>query len=208
MPDKDEIDVLLDSALASYADPGPDWGIERRVLAAVAAKNALVRARAGWWRHRLAWAIAVPVMASLVVWVAVSRMHEARPAQTQQAYQQDRVQARAINAPATTAHADSHQKEHPSGAKAHRDVVLVSARVKLCPVKTTNTRNCASTPKLDVFPSPHPLTAEEQVLVAAAHRGSKAERNALDELRAPSDAPLSIAALDVAPLASRDDGKN
>ena len=32
MPEKDDLDRLLDSALSTYADPGPESGLEERVL--------------------------------------------------------------------------------------------------------------------------------------------------------------------------------
>src|SRR5450631_1222883 len=35
MPDKDDLDLLLDSALSTYADPGPRAGLEERVLSAL-----------------------------------------------------------------------------------------------------------------------------------------------------------------------------
>ena len=72
--------------------------------------------------------------------------------------------------------------------------------------------SCASAmrvtaPKLIVFPTPQPLTAEEQTLLAAATRGSEAQRQALLESK-PVEAPLSIASLNIPPLAPPDEGKN
>jgi hypothetical protein len=44
--------------------------------------------------------------------------------------------------------------------------------------------------------------------VAAAHTDSKAEREALVAAYTPSDAPLSIADLNIPPLVALDEGKN
>jgi hypothetical protein len=61
-------------------------------------------------------------------------------------------------------------------------------------------------PKLDVFPTPQPLTPEEQVLVAAATDSSPVVQAALQTPQITGDAPLSIASLDIPPLAVSGDG--
>ncbi len=77
MPENDELDLLLDSALATYADPGPNSGLEQRVLAGLEAARRSgehhPRAFAGT-RRWLPWAIAVPVAASLLIlWLSSTR---------------------------------------------------------------------------------------------------------------------------------------
>ena len=37
MREKDDLDLLIDSALATYADPGPDSGLEDRLLVGLSA---------------------------------------------------------------------------------------------------------------------------------------------------------------------------
>lgn len=240
MGDKDEMDQLLDSALGTYADPGPDAGLEGRVLAAMAAESALVGNRSAGWRW-MGWAIAVPAVASLVVWVAIHRGPQAPPVG-----QRGEIRASAPNAPAAATLIDPHQKENLAGAKARRGVDLESARLmarpvakpllgkvfsqplEACPVTERDAparggpefipcpaahmglqlAAAPSLPKRDVFPSPQPLTAEEQVLVAAARSGSKAEREALLAAQTPSDKPLDVAALSIPPLSGSDEGKN
>ena len=54
MREKDDLDLLIDSALATYADPGPDSGLEDRVLVTLAA----VRTETPRERARLAHALA------------------------------------------------------------------------------------------------------------------------------------------------------
>ncbi len=232
MPDKDELDVLLDSALASYADPGTEVGLERRVLAALEATRCGGERRFfAKTRTWLPWAVGVPVAASLLFWMAISRLQYMPAAKTQQAYERERVQAPAIHPLATTARADSHPTVHPSGAKAHRDIAVVAARLKSCPVTerdsaariaVTSTSCMPGTrdvpgeaqvamevprPKLDVFPTPQPLTDEEQALAAAARSGFKAERDALAARSEPADTALGIAALDIPPLAVAEEAK-
>jgi hypothetical protein len=64
----DELDRLLDEALASYSSEEPRPGLERRVLKRVRAERA--PRRFGWWR----WAVAVPVLASLLALAVTHRV--------------------------------------------------------------------------------------------------------------------------------------
>jgi hypothetical protein len=227
MPDKDEFDVLLDSALATYADPGADAGLEQRVLTALAGERKAGGEHRWSWPRRLAWAIAAPVAASVLLWVGVENGRHrprvenqpARPAET------------ARGATPHTAAADTARVEmratHPAGAKAPRRLAAVAARLTSCPVTEPNanvSRGAVSIvcpgatetsprmqaaearPKLDVFPTPQPLTPEEQVLVAAATDSSPVVQAALQTPQITGDAPLSIASLDIPPLAVSGDG--
>jgi hypothetical protein len=58
----------------------------------------------------------------------------------------------------------------------------------------------APLPKLDVFPTPRPLTAEEQALAVFISHASDAERKALIESQKQFQAPISIAAIRIPPL--------
>ena len=66
----------------------------------------------------------------------------------------------------------------------------------------------APLPKLDVFPTPQPLTAEERALVAFAANAPKPELKAVVDAQPQADAPLSIAAIEIQPLDSPDQGGN
>ncbi len=58
MREKDELDSLLDAALVTYADPGPDSGLEQRILARISAENFAASAPAPR-RRWLPWGIAL-----------------------------------------------------------------------------------------------------------------------------------------------------
>jgi len=69
MPEHDEMDRLLDSALSTYATPRP--GLEERVLRSLAVtenrESANRRPRAT--RQWLLWAVAVPIAAAIVLFL-------------------------------------------------------------------------------------------------------------------------------------------
>lgn len=210
MPEKDALDLLLDSALATYADPGDNAGLEQRVLAAVAASRAEQAAAVKPRRRWLPWAIAIPVAAGLLIlWLSEKTVH-APSTQPQMAVHQDAARSEPQIAEAPK---PDHAK-HPSGAKAHRDVAAVSApfgfaqgRLKSCPDTGLHCRG-ASLPKLDVFPTPEPLTDQERTLAAVADAGPPSQREALIVSQQHADAPLSIAALNIPPLATQGEGQN
>lgn len=210
MPEKDQLDRLLDAGLATYADPGPNSGLEQRMLAALAATYAEhvtpAKPRPRW----LPWAIAIPVAAGLLIlWISIGKTVHAPSTQPQMAIRK--------SAPATEALAtktpEHGQAKLPSEPNARRNVAasapFASAQGKLMPCADTNP-HCGkrSIPKLDVFPTPTPLTDEERALLAAADTGPPSEREALIASQQRGDAPLSIAALNIPPLATSGDGKN
>ncbi len=214
MPDRDDLDTLLDSALATYADPGPDSGLEQQVLASLAAAQEPREPRrlfASTWSW-LPWAIAAPLVASLLLWIALSRIPHVPSREAEQA------QGTAAHAPITTTQPDAKHEKHPSAMKPEQAGAQRPARRKPCPFKAEGSGPCsagarevakvAPLPKLDVFPTPRPLTGEEKALVTMVYGGSKAERDAVAAPPAQSDAPLDIAALNVPPLASSGEGKN
>lgn len=216
MREKDEIDLLLDSALSTYADPGVHSGLEDRVLAAVAAaRNAGERRRFLAVRSRwLPWAIAFPVVASLVLWVVVEKMKDAPPIQTEQA------RGQSIGAPAPADRLTSSSERHPSGAEAPFKAIRHAARLKPCPFKTlsaglescpteaTDVANQAPLPKLDVFPTPEPLTPQEQALAVIVAQTPAPELQALVAAQKQDEAPFPIAATHIPPLEPPDPGTN
>lgn len=222
MPEKDELDLLLDSALATYADPGPDSGLEQRVLAGLeAARKSGERPRAfAATRRWLPWAIAVPVAAGLLIlWLSNARIVRTPATQPQSTLQANRSQ------PSSPGSISTPQQERPSGAKAPKASRIRTAPLKSCPdpepmrapgtcpatelaVSPGSQIAHAALPKLDVFPTPAPLSAEERTLVAVADAGPPPQRDALIESQKNLDTPLNIAALNIPPLAAPGEGKN
>jgi hypothetical protein len=244
MPEKDELDLLLDSALATYADPGPDSGLEQRVLAGLEAarkSGESPRAFAGT-RRWLPWAIALPLAASLLLWIAMEQFRHSPLVQQQHASQHrpsdgtnlangdskghdvsrtasggdskghdvSRTASRGdlkghdVSRTASGGDLKGHDFSRAATARKSRRALAPEGRLSA----TAQLEHPVPLPKLAIFPSPQPLTAEEQALVLAATRGSKAEREALLEPPPSLDTPLNIAALNIPPLAAPGEGKN
>lgn len=145
--ENDDLSRELDAALARYSNVSPRAGVEGRILANLRAEVARVpeRARAPgrfWWRW--GFAAAVLVIGAALAWrtakpshpVLVNRLAETQPAPTQ------------------------------ASQTANAAVETVPARVP--PMRKQNRRPIstkrAAAPKLDVFPSPQPLSEEELAL--------------------------------------------
>ncbi len=225
MPEKDELDRLVDSALATYADPGPDSGLERRVLSALAGERGLGNERSGW-ALRLPWMIAIPLAASLLLWVAISRVVHSPVTQSDGAQGEQANHAPRTQTPRGDM-ASSEQKlvqQHRSSAKASAQSRTLAARVKSCPVaapepgsegtgRSSNTcagkeqdfssgsQNAQATglPKLDVFPTPRPLSPEERALVVSV-QAPEPPRSALVKGREQDDDSVHIAAIHIPPI--------
>jgi hypothetical protein len=209
--DKDDLDLLLDSALATYADPGPDSGLEDRVLAALAAAHAETTARIQPRRWRwLPWVIAIPVAACVILlWMLVPTRVVREPTQ-QQAYRPDQAQSR-LPGEAVTLPQPALQKIHPSRAKARDHSAALMARPKPCPFEAagscvearpdasapTGAANLTALPKLDVFPTPQPLTEQEQALLSYAQQAPTAQLQALSEAQARDEDPFPIATVHI-----------
>ena len=146
--EKDELDLALDrgldAALAKYAAVEPRAGLEEGILANLRSQQTRAADRV-WWR----WSLAGALAAVLVVAVALAlrsgkSSHPVlvnRPAETQPAPAQ---------APQTAnAGAETVPARVPPMRKQNRQ-----------PIST----KLAADPKLDVFPSPRPLTEEELAL--------------------------------------------
>ena len=143
-PSDDQLDHLLDAALTKYAAVEPRPGLEERVLANLRAEQTTARAKT-WWRWGMAGALAAVLVVALALALRSGKSSHPvfvdRPAETQPSPTQAPLTA---NAGAET----------------------VPARVP--PVRKQNRQpistRLAADPKLDVFPSPRPLSEEELAL--------------------------------------------
>ncbi len=150
----DPLDPVLDAALAKYAAVEPRSGLEDRVLAHLQAERSRVPARARW-RWGLARALAAIVIVALTLaWRAGRGAHlpmANHPTPTEQT-------RRAANPPAAAAASKPlvgnipTRASHSGGAIAVRRVAPRAQAV------------AQADPKLDVFPSPQPLSEEELAL--------------------------------------------
>lgn len=143
-----ELDRALDAALAKYAAVEPRAGLEERVLANLRAEWTQVGGRA-WWRWSLAAAaVAVIVVAVALVW------RSGRPSPPVVA-----------NHPAVTT-----QGSPESGTQAANRYGNAVRPQGHRPIRRTNAHPphfaavVAASPKLDQFPSPQPLSEQEEIL--------------------------------------------
>jgi hypothetical protein len=181
MCDDNNLDQILDAALSTYADPGPDSGLDDRVLAHITAARAVPFLRPGRGatssRRWLPWAIALPVAACLLLIFFMPKDAPLHPSQAKQASPLPPLAAMRTEAP---------------------EAGTMRRKLHLQPV--ARTVQPAPLPKLDVFPTPQPPTAEEQALAAFISRASDSERKALIESQKQLQAPISIAAIRIPPL--------
>lgn len=144
-PSEDEFDRILDAALAKYASAEPRTGLEERILATLHSSEIPV-SHSAWSRWRLALALAAVLMALLI------GLRSSKP-NSEVARHQTPVQLR------------SSEAEHRLGPDV--DVHKHQALIDISAASTITIRRkpkVPKNPKLDVFPSPHPLSEQEEML--------------------------------------------
>lgn len=186
-----EFDLLLRSSLETYADPGSDSGLAERVLARVAAEGESGRtSRTIQTRRMIRWAIALPVAACLIVAIillASKPLHNSADSTNQ---------ARVAPPESTNAGSNGSTASLPAVPARHGVVSHLQRHFSHAAFTMSATR----LPKLDVFPTPKPLTPAEKALVAYVGRAPQAERESLVEDEQRMNAPLTIEALEIKPL--------
>ena len=194
MREKDDLDLLIDSALTTSADPGPDSGLEDRLLATLSpARTETPQVPSGIRRRWLPWAVALPIAVGLLfLWLLQGRDKPLPVLQPQEAH------SAAPNAIAP--HANSSTEVRPAAPHTHR--VRVTQ-----PTSPSQTAQAAPLPKLDVFPTPQPLTAEERALVEVVMQAPLPAREALVEAQSLDTVPIRIAEIRIPPLEPPDQGQ-
>ena len=203
MRDDDNLDLLLNSALATYGDPGPNSGLEERILAQrIPAQRIPARvfisaqSPHGPVRRWLPWTIALAAAACLFLIAVFSVPRRVNPpvdhASQAHGAQQPPIAANPSQSPQRLATSHSAMT---SALKPHLPHGHAAA-------------NSASLLKRDVFPTPQPLTRQEQALAVFAIHTPALELQALIEARKQDDAPVSITAIDIQPLDPPDRGGN
>ena len=141
-------DRELDAGLAKYAAVEPRAGLEERVLANLRAQQAGVAGH-GWWR----WSVAV-VLAAVVVAVVAVAWRSGKPSRPL-----------IVNHPSRSAPANEPRGKVATngGAKQHRGQVSQRAGTVH---KAQSPAVAAVNPKLDQFPSPRPLSEQEEILAS------------------------------------------
>lgn len=142
----DELDQILDAALAKYTSAEPRPGLELRILANLRSANVPSR-QPLWWRWGLRAALAA-ILVALVI-----GLRSTKPTPTVARHQM-------FVQPGST-DPELHKLEHPvdvDGRQAPIDISAVST------ITIRRKPRVPKNPKLDVFPSPHPLSEQEQLL--------------------------------------------
>jgi hypothetical protein len=138
----DPLDPVLDAALAKYAASAPRAGLEERVLANLRAERTRAPERS-WWRWGFATVAAVLVIGAVLAW-------RAKPSHLV-----------LVNRPAETQPAPTRA---PQTANAAAEAVPVRVPPMRKQSRRPTSMKLAANPKLDVFPSPRPLSEEELAL--------------------------------------------
>lgn len=200
-----ELDHLVEAALQTYADPGAGFGIEDRVLAALTAEKIRSRARPVALPRPLRrpiWPIGLAVAAAILLAVALMHHYGTRPA------------VRATVQPARPQHSsDPRQfqvrvqdaRPHPTAARALTASTHVTTRLSIPPKVITQP---AALPKLDVFPTPQPLTAEEQALTVYVQRTPPSALAVLSQAQTQEEELIALAAAHVPPRNPPAEGPN
>ena len=183
MNEQDELDALLDAALATYVDAEAKPGLAPRILAITSRREA--------HRSAVRWlAVAVPALAALLLVTMLLRRHAESPSEAQHVVAQVRSAAPRVVLPAKPA--------RPNHSAAGR------------PVKATDSRVAPSRlPRREVFPTPATLTPEEQALLKLGNRrlGEVPGQTIQSATQDPVQ-PIHIAAIEIPPLNPPDNDTN
>jgi hypothetical protein len=217
--DRDELDRLLDAALACYGERDGEAGLEERILRRLAVEAAPAPRLRG-----VGWTIALPVAAGLLIFTIVSttrQVHGPAPAPPQARNLQKQSARDFGGLEENRAMRRGGSRKRASGPESHGHLGSYMARLKPCPETNSGStaavhQPCSETkprqrgavlrakseplPKLDIFPTPQPLSPQEQALADFAARAPKSERESLMAAQQKTAAPLHIAAIEIKPL--------
>ena len=188
--DRDELERVLDSALASYVEPGPSSGLEARILASTTRADS----RPNWLRW-LPWAI--PALAALLLIAIFLSHHTAPPHQKSPVANSPALPRPTMSSPpvsvASVASTPPQAVLPRPAAPAH--VTALEGQVL---------------PRLEVFPTPAPLSPQEQALLALVNRNSQDLAQQITQPAAQPQPvePLRIAAIHISPLNPPDNNSN
>ncbi len=157
---RDELDRILDAGLANYAAAQPREGLEDRILANLRAERAGHTNRA-WWR----WS-AMAALAAVVIVTVTLEWRAGRPPHPPVANRSPAITHAPRQGPQIVSNGDGNGVQvRPQGGGATRKTTVrrsqpkavIAANPKLGSPKL-------NLPKLEQFPSPHPLSEQEKIL--------------------------------------------
>jgi len=154
----DDLDRMLDASLAKYAAVRPRPGLERRVLAHLSVE-APRPSRHPWLQWGLAGALAVIVLVAVLAW------------------RSSRAPLPVIaNQPSTTIQRSSVQEIRPTPHITDEVATMKHASMRRPATRRAPASRPATHPKLDHFPTPQPLSAEEIALAQYVEKFPKEAR--------------------------------
>lgn len=192
MPDRDELDRLIDSELARYGEPR--FGLEQRILARVRQEKT---PKLGVFGHWQSWVLggAVTAMALLCL------------------VQVQRTTHRETNLNIARSTNPNHALVSPKTKIPETHIPIPQLQPTAKPTRPVARRSksiqapeTVQRPKLDVFPAPQPLTDQEQALAAIATAKSDSARENLIASQRELDTPLQISSLAIPPITTPHEG--
>jgi len=196
MCDKDDLDLLIDAALTTYADPSPSRSLEHRILQSLPRRlESQAAARRLSW---LAWSAAFAAAACILALILFHSTSAINPVKNAHQAATDR------NPPKTNATVAN----SPTPATATRTPLIPhkSIGLRVDPPAPIQTAKAAPLPKLDVFPTPAPLDEQVEALAFFVRRAPPDVVKQLLEKRAQADAPLEAKELEIPPLPPLNEG--
>jgi len=203
MHDSDELDRNIDAALTVYGDPfatrlhtDPTVAerlLAERLLAGVRRRIAEDSAPRGVRNPVWAWALAAAACVLGLVLFGSRQAHRQQPNQARQTQQQETPPefATAITAAKTEAQKPAVRRPARAGSR--------------LPTQGSPERP-DRLPKLDVFPTPLPLSEEGEALAFFVRRAPAHEVRELLQAQSHSDTPITIQELEIPPLKPLDEG--
>ena len=191
--DRDELDILLDAALATYVDSEPSPSLTPRILAA--ARDVDRRPSRSW----LFWAIPA-LAAALLMTIFLAHRPAARRETSQPTadLSAPRVPASAERTPNTRARSIAAAATPHLGSTPPRAARSVRTTASIEP----------PLPRQDVFPTPTPPSPEERALAVIVNRNPEEVAQAGETSQPKLIEPLRIAAIHIPPLNPPANGDN
>ena len=191
----EQMDALIDAALPSYAEPGeiPD----ARVVAVRVMERARAAERRGrfWW-----WAVVVPATACLLVALLGTIWTLRGPRVSGIAWTPKApavAESRKNLVPQRLKPDSSRSVDGTAQAPPLQNRFVDSGKARVAEAGVPDERRL---PKLEVFPTPRPLSPEEQELVAFATETPAKVREQVVEAQKHVSDPIVIADVKIAPL--------
>lgn len=145
-PLEEDLDRILDAVLPKYASAEPRPGLEDRILANVRA-NTVLTAHYAWWH----WGLAAALAATLLALAISLRSPKPHPS--------DAHRTAPVQPSPSTIEA---RKLNPDAGLIQPQNLIPIAKTSAMPIRRK--ARVPKNPKLDQFPSPHPLSEQEQML--------------------------------------------